>query len=236
MKKTEAIKNFLKENKIYVLAAVTLVLTAIAIGMVYSKSMSILKGTITTFPTTELVRQNQTGESDPRESTSKVEASAAATEKPTQRISEKETTLKVTSTSEAEQSKSYIMPCDGDIVRPYSPEIPLFSATMEDWRTHSGVDIKVKAGGEVLSVGDGKVVKAYNDPTYGYTVEIDCGEFIARYCGLDQESAVGIEQILSKGDAVGNVGTVPCEEQDEPHLHFEVLKNDMNVDPIKALE
>ena len=129
-----------------------------------------------------------------------------------------------------------MLPCDGKIIREYSPEIPVYCETMEDWRTHSGVDFAVKEDEEVLSVGKGKVSRVLVDSVYGYTVEVDYGDFVARYCGLEQGTCVGIDQLLNKGDSIGKVATVPCESKSDKHLHFEIIRNGDYADPIKTLE
>ncbi len=229
MKKQDFFKDLFTEKRVYVMAAVTLVLTAVAIGVVYSRSMSIIKGSITTYPTEEYVRQNQTGEADPRTTAPVTSVKTEATEKETSVRHSEATTAQ--STQATEKEVSFLAPADGEIITEYSPDVPLYSKTMSDWRTHHGIDIALKENAEIISIADGKVSKAYYDTSFGYVAEIDHGDFTARYCGLDQESAVKINQLLSKGDAVGNIGTVPCEQDDGAHLHFEIVKNGINIEP-----
>jgi murein DD-endopeptidase MepM/ murein hydrolase activator NlpD len=106
---------------------------------------------------------------------------------------------------------------------------------MEDWRIHKGVDFLGQAGQEVASIGNGKVTKVIFDPTWGYCIEIDYGKFTARYCGLEQGTAVGIDAVVSKGDIVGKIGAIPCESKQESHLHFEIVRDGVWIDPTSIM-
>ena len=229
---------------VYIMAGVSFCLAAIAVGIVYSKTVNRVEENLTMTKTTYQVGLNQQGETDPRptEATSaKVTESTTAattsekyiTTKPVARVTE--SAVNATTTVKTEE-QSFMLPCDGKIIREYSPEIPVYCETMEDWRTHSGVDFAVKEDEEVLSVGKGKVSKVLVDSVYGYTVEVDYGDFIARYCGLEQGTCVGIDQLLNKGDSIGKVATVPCESKSGKHLHFEIIRNGDYADPIKTLK
>lgn len=229
---------------VYIMAGVSFCLAAIAVGIVYSKTVNRVEENLTMTKTTYQVGLNQQGETDPRttEATSaKVTESTTAattsekyiTTKPVARVTE--SAVNATTTVKTEE-QSFMLPCDGKIIREYSPEIPVYCETMEDWRTHSGVDFAVKEDEEVLSVGKGKVSKVLVDSVYGYTVEVNYGDFIARYCGLEQGTCVGIDQLLNKGDSIGKVATVPCESKSGKHLHFEIIRNGDYADPIKTLK
>ena len=249
MKKFSFKEKFSKVRTVYVMAAVSICLTAVAIGTVYSQTMNTLEKNLTPISTTKQVHQNQTGEADPRKEYT-VTVTAPTTQKRTEPTTQKadlkkqeqtENTAKATTqiTTSASVSvsavQSFIRPHDGEIIRAYSPEVPLYCETMNDWRTHSGIDIAVKEGDEALSVGRGTVSKVLVDQNYGYTVEVNYGNFTARYCGMKQGESVGIGQVLEKGDSVGVVDTVPCEAKAVPHLHFEVVSEGDCVDPLKAI-
>ena len=243
-------EKFSKAKAVYTMAGVSLCLTAVAIGIVYSRTVDRLENILPDISTTQQVHQNQTGVSDPRDKlpttiSGKKEAASkkvtSATEASTESYAEPESTTASYQTQEASTAVSviaqqtFILPHNGEIIRAYSPDIPLYSETMNDWRTHSGVDIAAKEGDEAVSVGKGKVSKVLVDSSYGYTVEVDYGTFTARYCGLKQGESAGIGQSLEKGDSVGVIDAVPCEANAGPHLHFEIIKDGAEVDPVKAL-
>lgn len=246
MKSLNFKEKFSKGKKVYAMAAVSLCLAAVATGIVWSQTVDRLEEALPDISTTKQVHRNQTDVSDPRDNEPTTVKSKK--EVTTREHTTTETTTEVQpTTEEAEQStempaaasvstqQTFIRPHDGEIICPYSPDVPVHSETMNDWRTHNGIDIAVKEGDDAVSIGKGKVSKVLVDSAYGYTVEVDYGSFTARYCGLKQGESVGIGQSLEKGDSVGAVDTVPCEASTGPHLHFEIIKDGVEVDPIKAL-
>lgn len=130
---------------------------------------------------------------------------------------------------------SFCLPCDGEIIKSFSGDTPLYSKTMADWRTHEGIDIKAEEGAKIHSVGNGKVTKVISDPMWGYVIEIDYGSFTGRYCSLKQGTGVSIDDIVNIGDEIGELGSVPVESADEPHLHFEAVKDGKTIDPMLVL-
>ncbi len=222
------------------MAAVSFCLAVLAIGIVYSQTMKTLEKTLPDLSTTKQVHQNQTDIADPRITTTEAPTESTTrkpvttTNEPSTAISDREEPTATTTAVSVIASQTYIRPHDGEIIRIYSPKVPIYCETMNDWRTHNGVDIAVKEGDEVLSVGKGKVSKVTADSTYGYTVEVDYGAFTARYCGMKQGECVGIGHSLEKGDSIGVVGTVPCEVNSAPHLHFEVLVDGVYKNPAEA--
>ena len=243
MKKYNFKESFSKGKTVYVMAAVSFCLAVIAIGVIYSRTMTTIEKSLTEISTTKQVNRNQQNVTDPRTTEKKTTPTTEATTRAT--TTAQTATHNITTTAEDEQhestttttavsvvaAQSYIRPHDGEIIKAYSPDVPVYCETMNDWRTHNGIDIAVNEGDEAVSIGKGKVSKVIVDSAFGYTVEVDYGSFIARYCGLRQDGCVGIGQNLEKGDSIGIVETVPCEADSVLHLHFEVLVDGMNSDP-----
>lgn len=122
----------------------------------------------------------------------------------------------------------------GEILKDYSMDMLVLSQTMGDWRTHSGVDIGGNIGDRVFCIADGEVTKVYKDDLYGVAVTVDHGEYTSVYMNLAEELAAGVEagKKLVSGAMIGSVGnTAGCEAADAPHLHFELLKDGMQIDP-----
>ena len=124
-------------------------------------------------------------------------------------------------------------PIDGSTVQPYSVDQLSYNATMQDWRTHNGIDIAAAAGQAVMAAADGTVTAIYEDDYLGTTVVLSHGSgYTTRYCNLEQETTVSIGDSLKCGDQVGKVGqTAMLEIGQEPHLHFEVYCNNVSMDP-----
>ena len=82
-------------------------------------------------------------------------------------------------------------------------------------------------------VADGKVIAIKNDPRYGLTVVIEHqNQFKTVYANLLTAEFVTEGEEVKSGQTIGTVGnTAIFEIADEAHLHFEILKNDENVDP-----
>ncbi len=122
---------------------------------------------------------------------------------------------------------SYIKPIGGEIIKGYHMETLVFSDTMQDFRTHNGVDIAATLGEKVLCYTDGKVSKITDDPFMGTSVEIthDAG-IVSVYRNLAKEVLVEVGAELKAGDSIGTVGeTALLEIADKPHLHFELWMN-----------
>ena len=142
------------------------------------------------------------------------------------------------SNSQQEQSKTevsapeYAAPLTGEVIAHYSPDQPVYSYTLKDWRAHSGIDIAAEAGTEVMNVCEGAVESVEADDLTGNTVVVRHTDGkVSRYASLDTV-AVQQGQVLKKGDIIGTVGRsmlLECGETD--HLHYELWQDDKSVDP-----
>lgn len=242
MKKINILRKLSTGKSFYLTVAVSLGLIVIAAVTVYRSSTNMLKD-ILTVPeeATQQARQNETNEEDPRyELPFDFDLTVPDESEPETSIRwdiiENEPEAETTQPTEPPiVNEKYFLPLGSEIVRDYSPKIPTYDITMGDWRTHSGIDFYAEKGTEVKSVGNGKVVRVLSDKSYGFTVEIDHGDFTARYCGLSQENALKLGDKVSAGDTVGRLDTVPCEAEEKSHLHFEVLKDGSIAEPLEAM-
>ena len=120
----------------------------------------------------------------------------------------------------------------GKIIKKFSPNNPIQSKTMSDWRTHSGVDISASKGTPVRAITGGTVKMIYKDALLGNVIAVEhTGGFTAYYCGLTDTPVVKTGNIVSTGDTIGYVGTVPGEILDESHLHLEIKSDSDLIDP-----
>ncbi len=141
-----------------------------------------------------------------------------------------------TSNVDAVVRTKYVYPVSGgSIQKAYSIDKLVFSQSMNDWRTHGGVDLKGEIGTDVLSYADGTISKIYTDVLMGQTVEIEHSDgLISVYRNLDETLYDNIKegQFLFAGEKIGRIGaTAGAEVADGPHLHFEIIKQGKNVDP-----
>ena len=125
----------------------------------------------------------------------------------------------------------------GFVIKGHSEDLFVYSVTMNDYRIHTGIDILANVGDSVFSVADGKVKQIYNDALMGTCVAIEHdGGIVSYYMNLAETVADGITEgsEVSCGQLIGSVGeSAIIEISDEPHLHFEMKKDGLSVDPLE---
>ncbi len=131
----------------------------------------------------------------------------------------------------------WIWPVNGSVVQVYSADVPVFSPTLSDWRVHTGVDLAARPGTEVLAVCDGTVSAVYDDDLMGTTVVVTHEDGLSSlYANLQEVPAVHTGDTVRTGDVLGAVGaTALAEVEEAPHLHLEVLRDGVSVDPREVL-
>lgn len=128
-----------------------------------------------------------------------------------------------------------------DIVWPVRGEILqgvgiAYSRTFSDYRYHNGLDIKVKRGAEVLADLDGRVSKVETSKGEGKKIVIAHSSGWQSIYSHLTEVYVKTNETLTAGKRLGMVGQPGLNEiLDEPHLHFELLKDGKTVDPLDYL-
>ena len=129
----------------------------------------------------------------------------------------------------------FIAPVSGTLSRPYSMEVPVYSLTMEDYRTHGGVDIASELGTTVRASAAGTVTDVWEDPMMGKCVRIaHAGSAVSTYKNLAPEipNAICPGAAVGIGDVIGTVGeSALIELADAPHLHYELTIDGVSVNP-----
>jgi murein DD-endopeptidase MepM/ murein hydrolase activator NlpD len=95
---------------------------------------------------------------------------------------------------------------------------------------HKGVDFAGKEGSSVIATGAGIVTWSGNRSGYGYLVEIDHGNGIKTRYGHNSALKVKVGDIVTKGQVIAAMGSTG--RSTGTHLHFEVIKNGRQVDPL----
>lgn len=130
----------------------------------------------------------------------------------------------------------YVLPIEEcRISKECALETLVFSATMKDYRAHTGVDLAAPLGTEVRCYAAGTIESIREDEFYGVTVSVRHEQgLVTVYANLDKElsSNLAVGQAIHAGDVIGKVGkTAMAETADEPHLHFEMLLNNAYINP-----
>lgn len=130
-----------------------------------------------------------------------------------------------------------VVPVFGTAYTEFADNSLVYSKTLDHWTTHMGLDIKADEGSPVRAAMDGVVEELTNDSELGLTIIINHGAKVyTKYCNLSTLDLVTVGQEVKKGDVISGIGkTALYEVSDDPHLHFEVIKDGKNVDPKKYL-
>ncbi len=113
----------------------------------------------------------------------------------------------------------------------YGKRTDPFSGKIE---MHKGMDFAGKAGSDVVAVASGVVTWTGDRYGYGNLVEINHGNgYVTRY-GHNDDIVVNIGDSVERGQAIAKMGSTG--RSTGPHVHFEVLLNDRQIDPIRFVQ
>jgi murein DD-endopeptidase MepM/ murein hydrolase activator NlpD len=90
-------------------------------------------------------------------------------------------------------------------------------------KLHTGLDIGVASGSQVVAANAGKVIKAAWNNSYGYMVMIDHGGGIVTLYAHNSQLKVKTGDIVARGQLIALSGSTGASTG--PHLHFEVRVN-----------
>ncbi len=98
-------------------------------------------------------------------------------------------------------------------------------------RMHTGIDIAAKTGTPIYASGDGVIVRPESSMSgYGNYVMIDHGYgYKSLYAHLSRVAAKPGKKV-KRGELIGYVGNTGLSVA--PHLHYEIHKNDQQINPI----
>lgn len=134
------------------------------------------------------------------------------------------------------KTEKFVFPLSNNILKDYSDGVAVKSKTLGDWRVHNGIDFAGKQNDRVKAIRSGSVTAVYKDSLWGTVVEIDHGDgIIAKYCGLKEDSTPFVGDTVEQGETVGTLSRIPCEIEDDIHLHFEISLGGKIVDPLSAM-
>lgn len=113
------------------------------------------------------------------------------------------------------------------ISSPYGYRVHPFSGAKS---FHSGADIALPEGTEILAGNDGTVLNAGNNGDYGLSVLIDYGDGVTVRYAHCSGVLVSAGQGVSRGQTVALVGNTGLSTG--AHLHFEVMKDGETLNPL----
>ena len=220
---------------LYITIIMVLLIMAITVGLVSAAN----KASAPAITTAEITStfQDTTTRITTSETTSTSETTTAKTEKVI--VTTNVTTAKVTDKPTAAEVSpaplpEFILPAFGNVSEEFSIDTLVYSNTMEDYRTHNGIDICAPVGDAVCAAADGIVTKVYEHPMMGYTVVISHdSDFETVYQNMDDDIPVMVGDVVKRGDVIGAIGeSALIEIADEAHLHFEMCIAGERVNPL----
>lgn len=124
-------------------------------------------------------------------------------------------------------------PVEGKVLWKFAMDSLLYSKTLDQWTTHSGIDIGCRKGAEVSSILAGTVEEVYEDERLGVTVVLSHSEKRRTvYANLAADPPVKVGEKVKVGDTIGYVGDTSVTEcGEDPHLHFEFILDNRFVNP-----
>jgi len=100
-------------------------------------------------------------------------------------------------------------------------------------KPHYALDVAIGAGTPIYAANDGTVLISGEHSSYGYYILIDHGNGMATLYAHCSALLVKAGQTVSRGQTIGKVGTTGFSKGN--HLHFEVRKNGVRVDPLSYM-
>ena len=113
------------------------------------------------------------------------------------------------------------------ITSPYGMRVhPVLKTT----RMHTGVDIGMPTGAEIVAANDGVVTQSVYTTGYGNMVMIDHGGGVCTVYGHGSKLIASTGDEVKRGDVIMLAGSTGWSTG--PHLHFEVRLNGQHTDPL----
>ena len=144
-------------------------------------------------------------------------------------------------TQKAPQTSEFMKPIKGEgltITNEYAMNHLIYSVTLDQYMTHCGIDIEAPADTQVLAAAVGTVTAIYTDDRYGLSIEITHpGDMVTVYSNLSTTEMVEIGDDVKQGQIIGGIGATGLfESLEPPHLHFEMLRDGVYVDPQESIK
>ncbi len=139
--------------------------------------------------------------------------------------------------SEKPEVIEFIAPVSGKVIEEYSGDDLVYNEALKDWRAHSGVDFEAKIGEDVKASAKG-IIESVFDSNMGRCVIIDHQNgFRTMYANLEETEKVKEGDEVMAGDVIGTVGNTALGDiTDLEHVHFEMIKDGNNVNPVEYLD
>lgn len=113
-----------------------------------------------------------------------------------------------------------------------------FASPRNGNRLHKGIDLLAEMKAPVYASRSGRVIAAEKNNGMGNYVKIEHKEDLVTVYGHLSQIEVNLNQFVRQGKIIGTVGKTGNANHPQilPHLHFEVRKDGVSVNPMEFLE
>jgi murein DD-endopeptidase MepM/ murein hydrolase activator NlpD len=118
-----------------------------------------------------------------------------------------------------------ILPVDGWITRTFLKDV--------DSSQHNGVDFAATLGSSIKATAPGFVEEIQNDPYLGLLITINHENGFKTKYGHCSQVLINEHNYVKRGQTIALVGNTG--RSTAPHLHYELIKDGVNIDPMKLL-
>ena len=123
------------------------------------------------------------------------------------------------------------------ILKDYADDHLQFNENLNRWEIHLALDMSSE-NANVMSVLDGTVASVECNSLEGCVVTINHADgFVSVYGSLEEEALIKVGDKVSKGQLIGKASSTAANEAVKGnHLHFQLLKDGVEVDPNNYLD
>ncbi len=136
-------------------------------------------------------------------------------------------------------SSTFVVPIkNATIAKDYSASELQYNNTLKQWEIHKAIDFIAGDNLNVYAVSDGTISNVYTNYLEGTVVEISHKDgLVSIYKSLNKDVQVSVGAKVSAGTVLGTVAESMAQELNTgAHLHFEMLKNGVKVNPNDYLD
>ena len=136
----------------------------------------------------------------------------------------------------ADTPLTFTSPCMGTVTVSYSDTVLVWNSTLGQYSTHLAVDF-VAEDLRVLAVAGGTVKEVGYDALNGnYVIITHKDGYESRYFSLADGVTLKAGDTVAEGDVIGTMSTTMAKESlDGNHLHFEMSKDGVDIDPLSVI-
>jgi len=130
-----------------------------------------------------------------------------------------------------------LMPVEGEVIIPYSPDHGVFHLTLAQFGTSEAVVLSSEVGTEVKAAAKGVVTSIEEDVRTGTTVTLALGNDTSVVYGQLEVADLEEGDIVEAGECLGTVAEPTRYYVVEgPNLYFKVMEGETAIDPTELLK